>query len=119
MEILLLGLIGLAAGVLGGMFGIGGGILIVPCLVLLLGFGQKKAQGTSLVALLAPVGLLGVLNYYRANQADLRAGAIIGAAFFLGAFIGSKLVLNIDDTLVRKMFALFLALVSIYLFTRK
>ena len=80
-------IIGLAAGVLGGLFGIGGGIIIVPALGLAFGFSQHKAQGTSLVALLAPVGLLALMNYYREGNADLVKGAWIAAAFFVGVAV--------------------------------
>lgn len=119
MEIVILAIVGGAAGVLGGFFGVGGGILIVPSLVMLLHFSQKKAQGTSLVALLAPIGILGVVNYYKSGNADLRAGAIVAIGFFAGAWLGSKWALNLDDVLLRKSFAVFLACVSVYMFVRK
>src|SRR5690349_16911999 len=72
MTILLAILIGLVGGVCGGLFGIGGGVIVVPALVFLMGYSQHKAQGTSLVALLAPVGILGVINYYKANNVDMQ-----------------------------------------------
>lgn len=119
MTYVLCALIGLVAGVGGGMFGIGGGIIIVPALVGLLGFTQHRAQGTSLVALLAPVGLLSVMNYYKANNADLRAGAVIAVLFFFGAYLGSKLSLNLNDVAMRKGFACFLVVVGCYMFLKK
>lgn len=112
-------LLGVLAGTLGGLFGIGGGILIVPALVLLLGYTQHKAQGTSLVALLAPVGLLGLWNYWRENAADLVAGAWIAAGFVIGAYLGSKIALGLDEATMRRTFAAFLFAVSIYLFFKK
>ena len=112
-------LIGVCAGVLGGMFGIGGGILIVPALTYLLAFSQKKAQGTSLVALLAPVGILGVMNYAKAGNIDWRAGITIALGFIGGAFFGSKVSLSMDENLLRKVFAGFLILVGIQLFFKK
>lgn len=112
-------LIGLFAGVLGGVFGIGGGIVIIPALVAFLGFAQHKAQGTSLVALLLPVGLLGVMNYYRAGNADVKTGLLIGLGFFAGAFAGSKLALGFSDLVMRRSFAAFLVLLGIWLFFRK
>jgi uncharacterized membrane protein YfcA len=71
-------LIGLSAGIAGGIFGIGGGVIIVPALIAFLGFSQFKAQGTSLVALLAPVGLLAMIEYWRKNEVDFRVGSFIG-----------------------------------------
>ncbi|HRF60906.1 MAG TPA: sulfite exporter TauE/SafE family protein [Fimbriimonadaceae bacterium] len=112
-------IIGLAAGVLGGLFGIGGGIIIVPALGLAFGFSQHKAQGTSLVALLAPVGLLALMNYYREGNADLVKGAWIAAAFFVGAFLGSKIALGLDEVMMRRGFALFLVAVAAYMFFKK
>ena len=105
-------MIGAVAGVLGGSFGIGGGILIVPALVLILGFSQQKAQGTSLVALLAPVGILAFLEYYRKGEADLKLGGIIALGFLVGAFGGSRIALNIDEMLLRRSFAVFLVIIA-------
>jgi len=112
-------LLGVVAGVAGGMFGIGGGIIIVPALILLFGYTQHKAQGTSLVALLAPVGALGLMNYYRENNADLVSGAWIALGFFGGAFLGSRIALGLDPDVMRKTFAVFLVVVGIYMFVRK
>ena len=112
-------LIGLIAGIGGGLFGIGGGIIIVPCLVGFLGFSQHRAQGTSLVALLAPVGILSVMNYYKANELDFKVGAIIGAGFLVGAFGGSKLALNLDKVVMQRTFATFLIVVGIYMLVKK
>jgi uncharacterized protein len=111
--------IGLLAGVLGGMFGIGGGVLIVPACVYILGMSQAKAQGTSLVALLAPVGLLGVMNYAKAGSVDWRAGILIAAAFVGGAYFGSNISLSLDEALVRKLFAGLLVLIAIQMFFKK
>lgn len=112
-------LIGIVAGILGGLFGIGGGIVIVPLLIAVFGFSQLKAQGTSLVALLAPVGLLGLMNYVKSDNADLAKGAWIAAGFILGAFLGSKVAIGLDDLLMRRIFAGFLVLVAVYLFLKK
>ena len=112
-------IIGVLAGILGGMFGIGGGILIVPACIYLLGMTQQKAQGTSLVALLAPVGLLGVMNYAKAGNVDWRVGGCIAVTFIGGVYFGSKLSLTLDENLLRKLFAGFLVLVAIQLFFKK
>ena len=89
--ILLLVLIGLAAGVLSGLVGVGGGIIVVPALVFFLGFTQQQAQGTSLGLLLLPVGILAVLNYYKQDQIDIRVVGIMALAFILGGWLGSRL----------------------------
>lgn len=112
-------LIGLAAGVSGGLFGIGGGLIIVPALVLFLGMTQHKAQGTSLAVLLAPVGLFGVLNYAKESNVDWKIGAWIAGAFLIGALGGSKLALNLDQDVMRKSFAVFLIVVGCYLLFKK
>jgi uncharacterized membrane protein YfcA len=119
MEALWCVAIGIAAGMAGGMFGIGGGVIIVPALVLLLGYGQHRAQGTSLVALLMPVGLLGVMNYYREQNADLVKGAWIGLGFLAGAFAGSRIALGLDPEAMRRCFALFLIAVGLFMLIRR
>ena len=107
--------IGVLAGVLGGTFGIGGGILIVPALALTLGFSQQKAQGTSLVALLAPVGALALMEYYRKGEADLKVGGLIACGFLVGGFFGSKIALGLDPLLLRRCFAVFLVVVAAWM----
>ncbi len=107
--------IGIAAGVAGGLFGIGGGILIVPALIFLGGFTQQRAQGTSLVALLAPVGIFGLINYYRAGQADMASGLWIALGFLGGAFLGSKVALALPPETMRRVFAGFLIVVALYM----
>jgi len=107
--------IGSLAGILGGSFGIGGGILIVPALVIGLGFSQQKAQGTSLVALLAPVGILALMEYYKRGNADLKVGTFVAVGFLFGAFGGSKIALGLDETMMRRGFAAFLIVVAIWL----
>src|ERR1700712_280518 len=90
-------LIGIAAGTLSGMVGVGGGIIIVPALVYFLGFSQKMAQGTSLGILLLPVGLLGVMQFYKQGFIDVRVVLIISAAFFFGSYFGSRIALSISQ----------------------
>jgi uncharacterized membrane protein YfcA len=122
MEWLVLLAIGVGSGVAGGIFGIGGGIIIIPALLFLLpGMfpTQHRAQGTSLVALLAPVGLLALMKYYREGNADLAAGAWIAAGFFGGAYLGSLIATGMSDQHLRKAFAIFLAVVAVYLFFKK
>ena len=107
-TIMLLIIVGLAAGVLSGMVGVGGGIIIVPALVFFLGFSQHEAQGTSLGLLLLPVGILAVMNYYNKGYIDIRVVAIMSVAFVLGGWLGSKLSLSLPQDTVKKIFAVVL-----------
>src|SRR5512138_2423714 len=100
-------LIGVAAGVFAGLFGIGGGIIIVPSLILLAGFPLVKATGTSLAAILLPVGILGVIAYYRAKIIDLRASAFLAAGLLTSVVVGAWLANTLPVDLMRKFFALF------------
>ena len=118
-QIVTLLLIGLAAGLMSGMLGIGGGIIIVPLLVAFLGFSQQAPQGTSLGLLLPPLGILAVLNYYKAGFVDLKAVLIMSITFVLGSYLSSKFVVNIPETLVKKIFAVFLLFYSAKLFFGK
>ena len=113
MSILLFLLVGLGAGVLSGLFGVGGGVLIVPALVFLVGMGAHAAVGTSLGALLLPVGLLGALAYYRTGNLDLRASLLIAAGLFIGAWFGARLALSLSPVNLTRAFAVFLALVAV------
>jgi len=107
-TVLLLIIVGLAAGVLSGMVGVGGGIIIVPALVIFLGFSQHQAQGTSLGLLLLPVGILAVMNYYTKGYIDIKVVAIMSIAFVLGGWLGSKLSLSMPQDTVKKIFAIVL-----------
>jgi uncharacterized membrane protein YfcA len=106
--IILLIVIGLAAGILSGMVGIGGGIIVVPALVFFLGFSQHEAQGTSLGLLLLPVGILAVINYYNRGYIDVKVVAIMCVAFVAGGWLGSKLALSLPQDTVKKIFAVVL-----------
>ena len=112
-EILILLTLGLVAGMLSGMVGIGGGIIIVPALVYFLGFSQHSAQGTVLFMFLFPIGILGVYNYYQAGYIDWKTAAIMGITFFAGSFLGSKIAINIDQTLMKKIFGGIIFLISL------
>lgn len=112
-EIIVLLVIGLSAGILSGMVGVGGGIIIVPALVYFLSFSQQQAQGTSLFLLLLPTGIFAVMNYYKAGYVDWKVALIISSTFLLGGFIGSKLAISIDQNMVKKIFAVFVVLVGL------
>ena len=89
-SIILYVLLGATAGVLSGLLGIGGGIILIPALVLIIGLTQHQAQGTTLILLTAPFGLLAALTYYQSGYADLKIAAFLGIGFFFGAFSGQK-----------------------------
>ena len=102
------------------MVGIGGGLIIVPALVLLLGISQHNAQGISLTMMLFPVGILGVMNYYKKGYVDFRYSALIAVGFLLGSYIGSKFSLSLPEELVKKIFAIIMMVLAIrMLFTGK
>lgn len=100
--------IGLCAGILSGLVGVGGGLIIVPALIFFLGFNQHQAQGTSLGLLLLPVGFLAVMNYYNKGNVDVKVVAIMSIAFIAGGWLGSKLALRLPEDSVKKIFAIFL-----------
>jgi uncharacterized protein len=106
--IIILVIIGLAAGVLSGLVGVGGGIIIVPALVFFLGFSQHEAQGTSLGLLLLPVGILAVMNYYNKGYIDIKVVLVMCAAFVLGGWLGSKMALSLPQEVIKKIFAVVL-----------
>lgn len=112
-TILILIIVGICAGMLSGLVGVGGGIIIVPALVFFLAFSQKMAQGTSLGILLLPVGILGVMQYYKQGYIDMRVVVIISIAFFFGSYFGSKIALNLPQETVKKVFAVFMLIIAI------
>ena len=108
-------LIGLVAGVLSGLFGIGGGILIIPALIFFAKFPTKLALGTSLGALLLPVGLLGAYTYYKAGNLDIRASLLIALGLFFGAWGGARLAQVLPAATLQRMFAVFIAIMAVRL----
>jgi uncharacterized protein len=112
-TILILLVIGLIAGMLSGVVGIGGGIVIVPALVFFIGFSQRMAQGTSLAIMLLPIGLLAVIQFYKAGYVDVKVSATIAFAFFIGSYFGSKIALSVSQDVLKKCFAILLLVVAI------
>jgi uncharacterized protein len=111
--ILTLVLIGVAAGMLSGLVGVGGGIIIVPALVYFLSFGQHQAQGTSLGVLVLPVVIVAFLQYYKyckdhQTPIDFRYIGIMAAGFLIGGYLGGKIAVRIDQDLMKKIFAIIL-----------
>jgi uncharacterized membrane protein YfcA len=114
-TIIILLLIGIGAGMLSGLVGVGGGIIIVPALVFFLGFSQKMAQGTSLGILLLPVGILGVMQFYKQGQIDMNAVWLISITFLFGSYFGSRIALSLPQETVKKIFAILMILIAVKL----
>ena len=98
-------LVGLLIGVFSGVVGLGGGILFVPALIWIAGMSQHKAQGTSLGALLAPVGIFAFLEYYRKGNADIRVALLLAVGFLIGGYFGAVGAQHIPDFWLRRIFA--------------
>jgi uncharacterized membrane protein YfcA len=113
-EILKMLSLGLTAGILSGLFGIGGGLVIVPALVLIFGFDTKMAVGTSLFVILLPTGLLGVLEYWRNNNLRVAPGLWIALGVFAGAYAGALLAGRLDAASMKRFYAIFLVVVALY-----
>ncbi len=112
-QVMLFILIGVGAGALSGLIGVGGGIVIVPALVYILGMAQKKAQGTSLAVLSVPVCFIGFLAYYREGHADIKAALWIILGFIGGTLLGSNLAINMNEVVLRRVFGAIIILVGI------
>ena len=114
MQLLAFGLLGAAAGVVSGLFGIGGAVLVVPALVYIFGFSQHMAQGTSLAMLLAPIGILATWRYWQAGHVNIPVAVVMAVAFVLFAALGAHFAVNIPQLLMKRLFGG--ALVAIGLF---
>jgi hypothetical protein len=117
-DLILIIIIGLAAGVLSGLVGVGGGIIMVPVLVLFLHYNQHQAQGTSLAVLTLPVVVLGFLKYYQeckrmGTPIDLKVVGLLAIGFVVGAYAGSSLAVKIDKDLLKKIFGVVLLYTAI------
>ena len=104
--------IGLGAGVLSGLFGIGGGVVIVPALMLVTRLSPHAATGTSLGALLLPVGALGAWTYWKSGNVDIRMSLLIALGLFLGAWLGARMALQLPPPMLKRAFAVFLVVVA-------
>jgi uncharacterized membrane protein YfcA len=113
MNIFLYFLLGVVAGIFSGLIGIGGGIIIVPALVLLFGLSQHTAQGTTLALMVPPIGLLAALAYYKQGFVDLKVAAFVCLGFFIGGLFGAKFAVGIPEMILKKIFGIVLLVVSI------
>jgi len=117
--LILLTIIGLVVGFFGGMFGIGGGIILIPALVYIVGMEQHSAQGTSVAIMLPPIGIVAAWTYYKAGHINIKYSIIIAIMFIVGSYFGSKVAVNIPDQLSRRIFAVIMFLISIKMFFTK
>lgn len=111
-TILLLIVIGLTAGLLSGLIGIGGGVIMVPLFLVLMGFTQHQSQGMSLAVMLPPVTLLAVLNYSKAGTINWKMALVVSAFFVIGGYLGSKLAIRIDQYLLKKIFGVIMLIIA-------
>ncbi len=111
--------LGILAGLLSGLFGIGGGVVIVPILVILFGLNQQTAQGTTLAMLSIPVSLVAAMNYTKAGMISWKIAAILALGFIIGGFFGSKIAVSIDGVLMKKMFAILMILLALKMLLEK
>ncbi len=113
MDIVLYLLLGVVVGVISGIVGLGGGIFIVPVLVYAAKMSQHRAQGTSITALLAPIGIFAFYEYYKAGNVDVKAGVLIALGFAVGGYFGGRYAQTISDLALRRIFALVLMAIAI------
>ncbi len=118
-DIIILLMIGVLAGTASGLVGIGGGVIIIPALVIIMGLSQKFAQGTTLAIMLPPISFFAVMEYYKKGYIDLKITAIICIGFVVGSFFGGKLAMITPTIVLKKVFAGFLFLLAIkYMFDK-
>lgn len=112
-QTIILVIIGLAAGLLSGLIGIGGGVILIPALIFILGFSQHMAEGTTLAAMVPPIGILAAYVYYQNGNVDLKATIFIAIGFFVGGFFGARIAQQISAESLQKIFAVVLILIGI------
>lgn len=110
---------GLLAGVVSGTFGVGGGIIIIPALIFVLGMTQHEAQGTSLAMMIPPIGILAAMNYYKNGYVNVKYAIILVVAFLIGSYFGSLLSVHIPEKILKKLFAVLIIAVGIKMFFNK
>lgn len=111
--------IGLLAGVFSGFMGVGGGVIMIPLMIVLLGYSQHEAQGTSLAVLAIPVTFLAAYNYYSAGHVNWKFALIIGLSFVIGGYFGSKFAISINQAMMKKIFSVILLFIAIKMFFGK
>ena len=119
MDFLLSISIGIVSGISSGFFGIGGAVILVPALVYIFKFSQHLAQGTALAALLLPVGILAVIKYYKSGDVNIKVALFIACGFIIGGFIGATFMQAVPSPVLKKLFAVMLLLISVYMLMGK
>ena len=109
-------LIGLVTGAFAGLLGIGGGLVLIPSLVFVMGMDQHQAIGTSLAVMLPPIGLFAAYNFYKAGQVNLKFALILALAFMIASYFTSKIAITLPENLIRKIFSVFLIVIGIRMF---
>jgi len=115
LNIFLYIIIGLFAGMVSGLIGIGGGIIVVPCLIYIFGFSQHAAQGTTLAMLIPPIGLLAAWAYYKQGYVNIPVAGLICLGFVLGGYFGARLAIGLPELILRKIFGVCLLIIAGYL----
>ena len=118
-NFVLIALIGVTAGLLGGLFGLGGAIIIIPALVMILGYSQQMAQGTALIMMVLPVGALAAFQYYQKGFVDVKAALILAGFFLVGGYFGAKFATAIPQDILKKVFAVMLVGIAIKMWFQK
>ncbi len=112
-QLIILIIAGLLAGFVGGSMGVGGGIILVPTMVFFFGMTQHEAQGTSLATLLAPIGILAVMNYYKGGYVNIRYAIVLSIMFILGSYLGSLMSIHLPDRILKQMFGILMLAVGV------
>ena len=112
-NVVVIAIIGVSAGVLSGMLGLGGAVIIIPALVMVLGYSQQMAQGTTLMMMVPPIGALAAFQYYQKGFVDIKAAFIMAAFFFIGGYFGAKFATNLPQEFLKKAFAIMLIVIAI------
>jgi len=119
MEVVLFIVVGLVAGIASGFLGVGGAVVVVPALVLFMGYSQHMAQGTSLALMLPPIGIFALMSYYKHGHVDIKAAVFIILGFLIGSFFAGRIAMTISPLVLKKTFALCLLIASVKLFIAK
>lgn len=118
-EIILYLCLGLIAGILSGVLGIGGATIIIPALIFLFGFSQHQAQGTTLALMVPPIGILAALVYYKQGYVDLKVAGLVCAGFFLGGLLGARIAIHLSSKTLERIFGIFLLFISLRMIFKK
>ncbi len=116
---LILVAIGLVSGILGGVIGLGGGVIMIPAMVMFLAMDQRTAQGTSIAIMLPPIGIMAAYSYYKGGYVNVKYAVLIAIAFMIGGYFGSKLALSVPEQAIRKGFAVLLCFIAAKMFLMK